>query len=81
MDATYGALSWSACHTFSAVNGVSKCRIPVWEIASITAFTTAGGAARVGSSPMPFIPKPVMGEGVSMVSKVNAGILSALGNA
>ena len=50
---------------FSGVSGVSICCTPNPDRASITALATAAGAATVGSSPTPLIPKGFMGEGVS----------------
>src|SRR5262245_45182275 len=68
-----------ACHTFSGVRGVSVWRTPACDSASITALAMATGAASVGNSPIPLAPRGFVGDSVSTVSRVNAGVVLALG--
>src|SRR5207248_2952524 len=77
----YAPFPCRACQIFSGVRGVSIWRTPTWDRASITALAMATGAASVGNSPMPFAPRGFMGDGVSRVSRVNAGVVLALGKA
>ena len=54
----------SAFHIFSGVTGMSMLVIPLDQRASMTAFTTAVGAAIVPASPIPFAPIGLCGDGV-----------------
>ena len=57
--------AWIARHTRSGDAGFSIAVTPRCETASITAFTTAGGAAIVPASPIPFTPSGFVLDGVA----------------
>src|SRR5262249_47925773 len=48
--------SWSICHTFQGVIGMSMCLTPRCDNASTTALTNAAGDPTFGDSPTPFAP-------------------------
>ena len=77
----YVPCSCKACQILSGVRGVSIWRTPTCDSASITALAIATGAASVGNSPMPLAPRGFRGDSVSTVSRVNAGVVLALGKA
>ena len=52
---------------------------PEFANASETALATATGAATVGSSPIPLMPKGFVGEGVCWLSSDKEGSVSAIG--
>src|SRR5690606_12424823 len=70
-----------AFHTFSGVRGISRSFTPKGFSASTTAFTTAGVEAMVPVSPMPFTPRGLTGEGVSVNAVSKSGKKRALGMA
>ena len=49
-----------AAHTRSGVAGMSMCRTPRWDTASMTAFSTAGVDPMVPASPIPLAPSGLM---------------------
>ena len=51
------------CPMRSGVVGMSRCVIPKWRTASMTAFQTAGVAAIAPDSPTPLAPRGVAGRG------------------
>src|SRR5918998_3271513 len=70
---------WNALKTRSGVVGISMSVTPSGAKASMTAFTTAGGAAIVPASPMPFTPRGLVVEGVTVDSRVKDGSSAAEG--
>src|SRR5207247_658426 len=52
----------------SGVSGMSRCRMPSGESASITALAIAGVAPMVPASPTPLIPIELLGDGVTVLS-------------
>src|SRR5680860_380958 len=70
---------WMALYTRSGVVGISMSVTPRGARASMTALTTAGGAAMVPASPMPFTPNGLVVEGVTVESRVNDGSSAAEG--
>src|SRR4028119_684636 len=68
------AASWIALHTFHGEAGMSMWVTPRWPKASITALITAGWAAMAPDSPIPFTPIGLVGEGVSVRSRIMFGI-------
>ncbi len=59
--------------------GISRWRMPSGDSASTAAFTTAGVAAIVPASPMPFAPSGLTGDGVTVRSSVIDGRSAADG--
>ena len=55
-----------ADQTFSGVIGISRCRIPHGDRASITALCTAAVEPILPDSPMPLAPNGFLGVNVSM---------------
>ena len=55
------------------------CRMPVAEIAFITALAIAGGEGTVETEPIPLAPNGLVGEMVSTVSSINSGMCMARG--
>ena len=67
--------SWIACHTRSAVHGMSMCLTPRWDTASTTALWMAGVEPMVPDSPMPLAPSGLRGLSVCGVADLEAGQL------
>src|SRR5215813_13188676 len=73
--------AWIAFHTRSGVVGMSMCRTPRWETASMTAFCTAGVAPIVPASPMPLTPSGlyVVSVTISTSSKLGSSVAVTMG--
>ena len=63
------------------LEGIWRSGVPNCDSASATALTTAGTAAMVGVSPMPFTPSGLNGLGVPISSTVKSGRCLARGMA
>src|SRR2546427_7667726 len=72
---------WMACHTRSAVAGMSSCRTPTGASASMTAFMTAGSAPTVPASPAPLAPSGLSFVGTGLLSMCMSGNVSPRGSA
>ena len=68
-----------AAQTRSGVHGMSMCRTPRCETASMTAFWIAGVEPIVAASPMPLAPSGLIGVGVSVECVSKLGISAADG--
>src|SRR5438093_138745 len=71
--------SWMACHTRSALAGMSSWRTPTWASASMTAFMTAGKAPPVPASPAPLAPSGLSLVGTGLLSMCMSGNVSPRG--
>src|SRR5215467_14799798 len=67
-----------AAHTRSGLAGMSMCRTPRCDTASMTAFCTAGIDPMVPASPIPFTPSGLMVVGVSLATSSNDVSTSAV---
>src|SRR5215468_3049426 len=77
-DLHFALAFWIAVQTRSGVVGMSMCRTPRCESASITAFCTAGVAPMVPASPMPLTPSGFSVVGVSLVTSSKLGSSAAV---
>src|SRR5438128_3096455 len=75
------ALALIIFQTASGLTGISRCLTPKGDNASTIAFTIAGVAPMVPASPTPLTPSGFTGDGVSVRSSSNHGIIAAFGNA
>src|SRR3989475_615545 len=62
------------CQSLSGVAGMSTCLMPSGLSASQMALITAALAAMVPASPIPLTPKELVGEGVTVWSRLSGGI-------
>ena len=62
------------CQSLSGLAGMSTCLIPSGLSASQIALITAALAAIVPASPIPFTPSSLVGDGVTVWSRISGGI-------